>query len=368
VKFVGGLDETCQVLYNGLQDVHKIGAKTQCVQGAQRILMERNDKPRKGLSTPCKHNGKHTHLTTSFYIRSASHDASASIYIRITEGRGAQFRFNTGHRLNKASSWNAKARSVRSVACESYELLNLQLRRLETTIEAKAIEAKSKGQVRSKGFYGAIVSSFSLIEEAATKRTSHWTILEAFQEFRDQALATNSPFTGKRLKASTLETYCGTARHLAHIGLGDTPLTMIDIEWYTAFMGRSEDGGLNQTPLSLNYIGKHVKNIKRVLGYSEELGQVVHRAYRSKSFKVHQETVDDIYLSTTELEAIRSLDLSSHRPSLALTRDLFLVGCFTGLRVSDYSRLTSDRSSRESSCAMMECRHPIKRIKPSTVT
>jgi hypothetical protein len=97
-------------------------------------------------------------LTTSFYIRSASHDASASISIRITDGRGAQFRFNTGHRLNKASSWKAKTRSVRSVACESYELLNLQLRRLETTIEAKAIEAKSKGQVRSKGFYGATVS------------------------------------------------------------------------------------------------------------------------------------------------------------------------------------------------------------------
>ena len=82
-------------------------------------------------------------------IRSASHDASASIYIRITEGRGAQFRFNTGHRLNKASSWNAKTRSVRSVACESYELLNLQLRRLESMIEAKAIEAKSKKLHRS---------------------------------------------------------------------------------------------------------------------------------------------------------------------------------------------------------------------------
>ena len=43
VKFLGGLDATCQVLYNGLQDVHKIGVKTQCLQGAQRILMERND-------------------------------------------------------------------------------------------------------------------------------------------------------------------------------------------------------------------------------------------------------------------------------------------------------------------------------------
>jgi len=88
-KIISGLDETCQVLYNGLQDAHKIGSETQCKRGAHRILMERNDKPRKGLSTPCKQNGKHTHLTNSFCIRSASHDASASIYIRITEGRGA---------------------------------------------------------------------------------------------------------------------------------------------------------------------------------------------------------------------------------------------------------------------------------------
>ena len=88
-KIISGLDETCQVLYNGFQDAHKIGSETQCKRGAQRILMERNDKPRKGLSTPCKQNGKHTHLINSFCIRSASHDASASIYIRITEGRGA---------------------------------------------------------------------------------------------------------------------------------------------------------------------------------------------------------------------------------------------------------------------------------------
>lgn len=61
------------MLYNGLQDVHKIGAKTQYIQGAQRILMERNDKPRKGLLTPCKHNGKHTEFAFNDHIVFHSH-------------------------------------------------------------------------------------------------------------------------------------------------------------------------------------------------------------------------------------------------------------------------------------------------------
>ena len=44
-----------------------------------------------------------------------------------------------------------------------------------------------------------------------------------------------------------------------------------------------------------------------------------------------------------ELETLRNLDLSGQK-GLNRTRDLFLVGCYTGLRVSDLQRL--DASSR----------------------
>ena len=38
---------------------------------------------------------------------------------------------------------------------------------------------------------------------------------------------------------------------------------------------------------------------------------------------------------------MEALDLSGHPSGLSLTRDLFLIGCFTGLRVSDLNRLQS---------------------------
>ena len=115
------------------------------------------------------------------------------------------------------------------------------------------------------------------------------------------------------------------------------------------FIARSEDGGKDQKPLSMNYIGKHVKNIKRVLGWAEEEGQTVHPAYRGKSFKVHQEQATDVYLTEDELARMRALDLTPHPKGIALSRDLFMIGCYTGLRVSDYSRLPKPTSS---TCAM----------------
>ena len=82
-------------------------------------------------------------MTSSFFIRTSKTNPSATIYLRITESRGNQYRFNTGHRLNKSSSWNYETQSVRTVANESYDLIKLQLRRLKAHLETKAVSAKS---------------------------------------------------------------------------------------------------------------------------------------------------------------------------------------------------------------------------------
>ncbi len=52
---------------------------------------------------------------------------------------------------------------------------------------------------------------------------------------------------------------------------------------------------------------------------------------------------DSIYLNFEELDKLFNLDLSV-TPKLAISRDLFIVGSFTGLRWSDYSKLNAIRS------------------------
>ena len=91
--------------------------------------------------------------------------------------------------------------------------------------------------------------------------------------------------------------------------------------------------------LSTNYIGKHVKTIKTVLRDAESnYNIVVNPAYKSSDFTTVKENAETIYLPEHELKQLADLDLGDDL-RLDTTRDLFLIGCYTGLRFSDLSTL-----------------------------
>lgn len=64
-------------------------------------------------------------------------------------------------------------------------------------------------------------------------------------------------------------------------------------------------------------------------------------AYKSKRFAKPSEEVENLALSEDDIKELEELDLSKS-PHLDRARDLFIIGCHTGLRYSDYSRLTPD--------------------------
>ncbi|MEY3444473.1 MAG: hypothetical protein RLZZ519_2754, partial [Bacteroidota bacterium] len=78
------------------------------------------------------------------------------------------------------------------------------------------------------------------------------------------------------------------------------------------------------------------KTIKTVLKWLKDSGDFEN--YTLPELKVSWEDVDNVYLDQNELAHLWSLDLSK-KPSLERVRDLFLVGCWTGLRFSDFVRL-----------------------------
>jgi len=98
---------------------------------------------------------------------------------------------------------------------------------------------------------------------------------------------------------------------------------------------------LEEENFSLNTIGKHIKNLKSFLKSAYEKGHHKTLAYTNSEFKAPKELTTAIYLTEEEVEKIRILDLSKH-PKLDCARDIFIIGCFTGQRVSDYNGLTSE--------------------------
>lgn len=63
--------------------------------------------------------------------------------------------------------------------------------------------------------------------------------------------------------------------------------------------------------------------------------------FRSKKFKVLKEDSDSVYLNEEEITRLYNLDLSKTE-RLDKTRDLFIIGCWTGLRFGDLSQVNRD--------------------------
>lgn len=92
---------------------------------------------------------------------------------------------------------------------------------------------------------------------------------------------------------------------------------------------------------SPNTIGRHIKQLKAIMHVAHEEGLHGNMDYLKRNFTIPQVITSEIYLSEDELDAIAGLDLHD-KPHLDLTRDVFLVGCYTAQRYSDYSRISKE--------------------------
>lgn len=90
-----------------------------------------------------------------------------------------------------------------------------------------------------------------------------------------------------------------------------------------------------------NTVAKHIKNLKVFMRNALRQGLHDNRAFEDKAFRKSEEITDKVYLTEEELKLLFDLDLSQNK-RLDKVRDLFLVGCYTGLRFSDYNQVTEE--------------------------
>jgi len=110
----------------------------------------------------------------------------------------------------------------------------------------------------------------------------------------------------------------------------------IDLEFYNSFVSYLMEANYSQ-----NTIGKHIKILKTFLNEATDRGINKTIEYKKRKFKRPVEEPDKIYLSVEELERIYNLDLKNDK-QLEGVRDLFIIGCFTGLRFLDLSELKKE--------------------------
>lgn len=122
------------------------------------------------------------------------------------------------------------------------------------------------------------------------------------------------------------------------------PITFesIDLDFYDSFLSyMTKERNLKQLT-----IGNHIKNVKVFIREAFERGLTKNTFFQSRKFRSPYEEAQTIYLTEKEVQALYDLDLSdsSH---LDRIRDLFVVGCYTGLRFSDLTQLNIESINKD---------------------
>jgi|GEM_PF-2385027 len=148
---------------------------------------------------------------------------------------------------------------------------------------------------------------------------------------------------GKRLNAKNSHYAAGTLKNFMKFrniltDYQQTTRRPLDYEVFTLDFYNRFKKYLTAQGHSLNYVGAVLNGVKMLLKQAHRDGLHENTDYQLRDFKKIEEEVDTIYLTNDELTALYDLDLT-HDPKLDRVRDLFMIGCYTGLRFSDYTEL-----------------------------
>ena len=128
-------------------------------------------------------------------------------------------------------------------------------------------------------------------------------------------------------KASTKTAYKSTRNVI--IAFRDVPFNAVDMDYSDSLTDH-----LMRSDAAKNTIGKHIKHIKSVMQKTHKRG--LHENLKFKDFRVTKEEIDNIALNEEELQKLKDIQLSGLNEAV---RDLFLMGCYTGLRFSDFYQI-----------------------------
>ncbi len=97
----------------------------------------------------------------------------------------------------------------------------------------------------------------------------------------------------------------------------------------------------NELKLKTNSIAKDISIIKLFMREAVDRDLTDNNQFRKRKFRFAEEKTDAVYLTEREIMKLYEHDFSFNK-KLENTRDLFVFGCFVGLRYSDYSTVTTE--------------------------
>lgn len=250
-----------------------------------------------------------------FILKDKQSSSDTLIFLHFTY-KGEKFKVSSGIKV-LPKNWNTKTQRIRESLGVIYKEPNRKLNEMEKNW-MDTIWKIETGELN----ISQIKDYFSALHDDKPFKTT----IDFFEYFKDFNLAYS-----KKHGYDSTKPYVNSLNRLKDFSATGEKVNFnqFNERFYQRYIDYLE--GKNY---SKNNIGVMISKLKRILNQAVIEGHQNDTGFRS--WKVFSEDVYNVYLTTDEIKLLYELKLKGNDD---VARDLFIIGCYTGLRVGNYLKL-----------------------------
>jgi len=272
-------------------------------------------------------------MDVKFYLKDPKKKGDTSIFCLCHFGykektdKGTEFKpvkVYTKLKINP-KYWNFKSQKTRGNYANSPEF-NESLNTIKDELTKVYLTIKNNGQYVTPELFKKEWNNYN----NPTPEPAKVEFIEFVEQFIERA-------RGNRTNG-TIQSYNSTLKHLKNFAKKkkiELTFDAINLDFFLDLQEYMK----TELKFSTNTRWKVTKVLKTFMNESIERKYHNNIDFKSKRFTIKQELSETVYLNENELLTLWETDFSKNK-KLERVRDLFLIGCYTGLRFSDLSRLT----------------------------
>lgn len=266
--------------------------------------------------------------TINYYLRKP--DQETSPIELVYHFKGHRLRLCIGESISP-KKWNKvkqRAKETELSTRSGDTSLNSYLEALSLHIRRVYQEEMQNGTLSPAKIKQGILEFF---EQAKSKQ-----VKETLYDLIGRFIANEFTLKGRGKSDATIKTYRTALKHLKEFEKASRykiDFDSINLNFYHKYTTY-----LKVTGKSINTVGKQIQLIKAFMNMAVDLKLTDNTEFKRPTFAVPREDTDAIYLSESEILRLYTFDFS-HNKRLEQVRDLFVFGCYVGLRYSDISNV-----------------------------
>lgn len=286
----------------------------------------------------------------NFYLKKAEPSTGRSLIFLQFKYSGQRLVFSFGQSVDP-KNWNANKQRVknnRETTADGDHSLNDLLSNLQKVLEKAYKEELRNGAPTPDTLKGYLIDFINRNKKVKTEGPTLFKLIDRF--IAGEILKRN----GKEKSVGSINNYRTVKLHLQafekkyRYPINFESITLEFFYKYVHFLKMDVSHSLPRMDksgksikdpakaLSKNTIAKDISIIKVFMGEAVDLGYTNNYQFRNKKFSFSEVATDAVYLTDAEIIKLYRHDFSFNK-KLEQTRDLFVFGCFVGLRYSDYS-------------------------------